>query len=248
MPQPATDPGVYLFCEGIGCSCPTGFDTRHDRYQTDNRLRIVRKSEWKSVTSFVHSAEVRNNSCGYHLSNSSTVFTENAVNMDLSSSPASDSENTCRFFKHFCFCAPCSTVGAVPLLKLSRNRQSANVKVLYFVGSDQKCGTKFPACYAYWWQNKKKKQFFLVSRQVLSFKKNHLRLRTDSILQCVFLRFSTCCLHVYSRLTTTTQWGDTILSLSESCLLSNPVGKTTKTSSSKQVIFQMHSICFLLRI
>ena len=51
--------------------------------------------------------------------------------------------------------------------------------------------------------------------------------------------------HVYSRgLTTTTQWGDTILSLSESCLLSNPVGKTTKTSSSKQVILQMHSICF----
>ena len=39
---------------------------------------------------------------------------------------------------------------------------------------------------------KKKKQFFLVSRQVLSFlkKKNHVRLRTDSILQCVFLRFS----------------------------------------------------------
>ena len=38
--------------------------------------------------------------------------------------------------KHFCFCAPCLTVGAVPLLKLSRNRESANVKVLYFVGSD----------------------------------------------------------------------------------------------------------------
>ena len=91
---------------------------------------------------------------------------------------------------------------------------------------------------------KKKKQFFLVSRQVLSFKKNHVRLKTDSILQCVFMRFSTCCLHVYSRGLTTTQWGDTILSLSESCLLSNPVGKTTKTSSSKQVILQMHSICF----
>ena len=58
------------------------------------------------------------------------------------------------------------------------------------------------------------------------------------------MRFSTCCLHVYSRGLTTTQWGDTILSLSESCLLSNPVGRTTKTSSSKQVIFQMHSICF----
>ena len=67
----------------------------------------------------------------------------------------------------------------------------------------------------------------------------------QSKVQCVFLRFSTCCFHVYSRgLTTTTQWGDTILSLSESCLLSNPVGKTTKTSSSKQVILQMHSICF----
>ena len=46
------------------------------------------------MTSFVRSAEVRNNSCGYYLSNSSTVFTENAVNMDFSSSAASDSENT----------------------------------------------------------------------------------------------------------------------------------------------------------
>ena len=130
------------------------------------------------------------------------------------------------------------------MLKLSRNRESANVKVLYFVGSDQKCGTKFSACCAYWWQKKKKKKFFLVSRQVLPLNKNHVRLRTDSILQCVFLRFSTCCFHVYSTTTTTTQWGDTISSLSESCLLSNPVGKTTKTSSSKQVILQMHSICF----
>ena len=46
------------------------------------------------MTSFTRSAEVRNNSCGYYLSNSSTVFTENAVNMDFSSSAASDSENT----------------------------------------------------------------------------------------------------------------------------------------------------------
>ena len=38
-------------------------------------------------------------------------------------------------------------------------------------------------------------------------------------------------------------WGDTISSLSESCFMSNPVGKTTKTSS-KQVILQMHFICF----
>ena len=131
------------------------------------------------------------------------------------------------------------------MLKLSRNRESANVKVLYFVGSDQKCGTKFSACCAYWWQKKRKKQFFLVSRQVLPSNKNHVRLKTDSILQCVFLRFSTCCFHVYSRgLTTTTQWSDTISSLSELCLLSNPVRKTTKMSSSKQVILQMHSICF----
>ena len=131
------------------------------------------------------------------------------------------------------------------MLKLSRNRESANVQVLYFVGGDQKCGTKFSACCAYWWQKEKKKQFFLVSRQVLPLNKNHVRLRTDSILQCVFLRFSICCFHVYSRgLATTTQWGDTISSLSESCLLSNPVGKTTKTSSSKQAILQMHSICF----
>ena len=61
-----------------------------------------------------------------------------------------------RFFKHFCFCAPCLTVGAVPLLKLSRNRESANVQVLYFVGSVQKCGTKFSTCCAYWWQKKRK--------------------------------------------------------------------------------------------
>ena len=104
------------------------------------------------------------------------------------------------------------------------------------------CG--FSACCAYWWQKKKKKkkkkQFFLVSHQVLSLKK-----RTDSILQRVFLRSSTWCFRLYSRrLTTTTQGGDPILSFFESCLLSNPVGKTTKTSSSKQVILQMHSICF----
>ena len=66
-----------------------------------------------------------------------------------------------RFLKHFRFCASCLTIGAVPLLRLSRNRESANVKVLYFVGSDQKCGTKFSACRAHWWQKKKKKQFFL---------------------------------------------------------------------------------------
>ena len=66
---------------------------------THKRPRVVRTSEWKSVTSFVRSTEVRNNSCGYYLSNSSTVFTENTVNMDLSSPPASDSENTCRFFE-----------------------------------------------------------------------------------------------------------------------------------------------------
>ena len=66
---------------------------------THNRPRVVRTSEWKSVTSFVRSTEVRNNSYGYYLSNWSTVFTENTVNMDLSSPPASDSENTCRFFE-----------------------------------------------------------------------------------------------------------------------------------------------------
>ena len=139
--------------------------------QTPNRQPAA--SQWKSVTSFVHSAEVRNNSCGYHLSNSCTVFTENTVNMDLSSSPASDSENTCRFFKHFCFCAPCllnrwcgSAVKAI-----EPDRESANVKILYFVGSDQKCGTKFSACCASWWQ-KKKNQFFFVSHQVLSLKKS----------------------------------------------------------------------------
>ena len=54
-----------------------------------------------------------------------------------------------RFLKHFRFCASCLTIGAVPLLRLSRNRESANVKVLYFVGSDQKCGTKFSACRAH---------------------------------------------------------------------------------------------------
>ena len=62
-----------------------------------------------------------------------------------------------RFLKHFCFCALCLTIGAVPLLRLSRNRESENVKVLYFVGSDQKCGTKFSACRAHWWPKKKEK-------------------------------------------------------------------------------------------
>ena len=69
---------------------------------------------------------------------------------------------------HFCFCTLCVTVGAVPMLKLSRDRESANVKVLYFVGSDQKCGTKFSARCAYWWQKKE-------SRQVLSLKKKKSR-------------------------------------------------------------------------
>ena len=46
------------------------------------------------MRSFIRSAEVQNNSWGYYLSNSSAVFTENTVNMDLSSSRASDSENT----------------------------------------------------------------------------------------------------------------------------------------------------------
>ena len=126
------------------------------------------------------------------------------------------------FLKHFCFCAPCLTVGAVPLLQLSRNRESANVKVLYFVGSDQRCGTKFSACSAYWWQ-KKEKTILPGHSSGAFFKKNNVRLRTESILQCVFLRFSTCCFRVYPMgLTTITQWGDAILSLSESCLLSRP--------------------------
>ena len=69
-----------------------------------------------------------------------------------------------RFFKHLCFCVPCLTVGAVPLLKLLRKRESVNLKVLYFVGSD------LPAVLT--GEKQKKKQFLLVSRQVLSFKKN----------------------------------------------------------------------------
>ena len=56
-------------------------------------------------------------------------------------------------------------------------------------------------------------------------------------------RVSVCdCASDYCFSSSSTQWGNTILSLSESCPLSNPVGKTTKTSSSKQVILQMHSI------
>ena len=84
-------------------------------------------------------------------------------------------------------------------LKLSRNRESAELKVLYFVESDQKCGTKFSTCCTYWWQEKKK-QFSLVSRQVLSLKKKqkqkqkNVRIRTDSIPQRVFLRLLPCIL------------------------------------------------------
>ena len=56
------------------------------------------------------------------------------------------------------------------LLKLSTNRESANVKVLYFVGVIKSVGLNFlPAVLA--GDKKKKKQFFLVSRQVLSLKK-----------------------------------------------------------------------------
>ena len=92
---------------------------------------------------------------------------------------------------------------------------------------------------------KKEKQFFLVSRHVLSLKKNHVRLRTDSVPQYVFLRFSTCYPHVYSRgLTTTTQWGDTILSLSESCLLSNPVVKTATARSTQLVLKHSSDVSF----
>ena len=47
------------------------------------------------------------------------------------------------------FFKACLIVGAVPLLKLSRNRGSANVKVLYLIGTNQKCGNKFSACCAY---------------------------------------------------------------------------------------------------
>ena len=115
----------------------------------------------------------------------------------------------------FSFCVPCLTVGAVPLLTLPRNRESANVNVI-LSGVIKSVGLNFvPAVLR---GNKKKKKILPRQSTGTFFKrKNHVRLR---IVQCVFLRFSTCCLHVYSRgLTTTTQWGDTILSLSESCLV-----------------------------
>ena len=92
---------------------------------------------------------------------------------------------------------------------------------------------------------KKKKQFFLVTRQVLSSLKKKKSRKTKNWFNSTVCFLEMCCFRVYSRgLKITTQWGDTISSLSESCLSSNPVGKTTKTSSSKQVILQMHSICF----
>ena len=98
---------------------------------------------------------------------------------------------------------------------LPRNRESANVNVI-LSGVIKSVGLNFvPAVLR---ANKKKKTVLPRQSTGTFFKrKNHVRLR---IVQCVFLRFSTCCLHVYSRgLTTTTQWGDTILSLSESCLV-----------------------------
>ena len=116
----------------------------------------------------------------------------------------------------FSFYVPCLTVGAVPLLILPRNRKSANVNVI-LSGVIKSVGLSFvPAVLR---GNKKKKKTVLPCQSTGTFfkRKIHLRLK---IVQCVFLRFSTCCLHVYSRgLTTTTQWGDTILSLSESCLV-----------------------------
>ena len=82
-----------------------------------------------------------------------------------------------RFFKHFCFCVPCLTVGAVPLLKLLRKRESVNLKVLYFVGSDQKCGTKFSACCAHWWQKKRKNNSSSLVVRYFLLKKIHVRLK-----------------------------------------------------------------------
>ena len=82
-------------------------------------------------------------------------------------------------------------------LKLSRNRESAELKVLYFVESDQKCGTKFSTCCTYWWQEKKtilprwsSGTFFKKKKQ----KQKNLRIRTDSIPQRVFLRLLPCIL------------------------------------------------------
>ena len=122
----------------------------------------------------------------------------------------------------FSFYVPCLTVGAVPLLILPRNRESANVNFI-LSGVIKSVGLNFvPAVL----RGNKKKKTVLPSQSTGTFfkRKNHLR-----IVQCVFLRFSTCCLHVYSRgFTTTTQWGDTILSLSESCLVKSRRKKRLK--------------------
>ena len=126
-------------------------------------------------------------------------------------------QNHPSFCKHCCFCKPCWTVSAVPLLKLRRNRESAIVKVLNFIGVIKSVGVNFlPAMLI--GGKIRKKQFFLISLQLLSLtKQNCARLRTDSILQCVVLRFLTCCFCLYSRgLTTTTQWTNETLSLSKS--------------------------------
>ena len=83
----------------------------------------------------------------------------------------------------------------VPLLKLSRNRDRETAKSFILSELIKSVGINFlPAVLI-----GDRKQFFLVSRQVLYFKKNHVRLRTDSILQCLFLRFSTCCYRVIYR-------------------------------------------------
>ena len=68
----------------------------------------------------------------------------------------------------FSFYVPCLTVGAVPLLILPRNRESANVNFI-LSGVIKSVGLNFvPAVLR--GNKKKKKQFFLVSRQVLSLK------------------------------------------------------------------------------
>ena len=104
----------------------------------------------------------------------------------------------------------------VPLLKLSRNRDRETAKSFILSEVIKSVGINFlPAVLI-----GDRKQFFLVSRQVLYLKKNHVRLRTDSILQCLFLRFSTCCYGVIYRSLggkTTTKTGDAILSLRVNC-------------------------------
>ena len=129
-------------------------------------------------------------------------------------------------------------------MKLSRNRESANVQVLYFVGSVQKCGAKFSTCCAYWWQKKRKSNS---SSLVVSYFLWKQKRKTKNLLNCPVCVLEISDLLLPCILQGTHNNNSVVIQFYHfsnhvSCQI--PVGKTTKMSFSKKVILQMYSIYF----